>query len=53
MEKIKDLFLSVKDTIMYHPSLKILSIAGLLSLACIIIYLAGKCTGEFIATIMK
>lgn len=53
MDNIMYSLMKARDMIMYHPFLKSIFIIGMVCLACNFIYIAGKYTGEFIATMMK
>ena len=48
---IKEDFERLKTTIMYNDFLRTFIIIGLVALASLIIYTAGKCVGEFFATV--
>lgn len=48
---VREDFERLKVTIMRNDFLRTIIIIGLMALACLIIYIVGKCTGKFFATI--
>lgn len=48
---VREDFERLKVTIMRNDFLRTIIIVGLMALACLIIYIVGKCTGKFFATI--
>ena len=48
---IKEDFERLKTKIMYNDFLRTFIIIGLVAFACLIIYIVGKYTGKFFATI--